>query len=250
VCRTHEWNLFDFTDFSALKGLTMTTTTKLTKRQAMVLDAIAQHIQDFGYPPTIREIGDILDIRSTNGVNDHLKALERKGYLLRDDCKSRALRPLYHSDGRSFELGMEPVLSAVDEAADLEDIHRIPVLGRIAAGIPIEAIEQTDEVVAIGEGLIGRSDGVFALRVRGESMIEDGIFDGDYIFVKKQDDARDGEIVAAMVDGEATVKRLFRENGRLKLQPANSAMEPIYVNAADSRDTSILGKVVAVFRRV
>ncbi|MFU8806309.1 MAG: transcriptional repressor LexA [Bradymonadaceae bacterium] len=131
-----------------------------------------------------------------------------------------------------------------------EEIHRIPVVGRIAAGMPMAAIEDTEEMAHIGEGLLGRSDGVFALRVRGESMIEDGIFDGDYIFVKKQDDARDGEIVAAMVDGEATVKRLFREGNRLRLQPANSAMEPIYVHASDARDTTILGKVVAVFRRV
>lgn len=231
----------------------MTTTTSnaagnLTKRQAMVLDTISQHIEDHGYPPTIREIGDLLDIRSTNGVNDHLKALERKGYLLRDDCKSRALRPLKHSDGRSFDLTAEH--AELDPMEVDEDIHRIPVVGRIAAGMPIEAIEQTEEVVRIGEGLLGRNEGVFALRVRGESMIEDGIFDGDYIFVKKQSDARDGTIIAAMVDGEATVKRLYRENGRLRLQPANAAMEPIYIEATDARDTAVLGVVVGVFRRV
>ena len=132
-----------------------------------------------------------------------------------------------------------------------EDVFQIPIVGRIAAGVPITAIENVEDTITVGASLIGgQPRDVFGLAVHGQSMIEDGILDGDYIFVKKQDDARDGEIVAAMVDGEATVKRLFRENGTVRLQPANSAMEPIYIHADEARHTQILGKVIAVFRQL
>ena len=221
---------------------------KLTKRQRMVLDYIIDHIQDHGYPPTIREIGDHMEIRSTNGVNDHLKALERKGYLERKDAKSRALRPLLTADGVGFE--EEP--SALIPIEDRIPMHRIPMVGRIAAGRPIAAIENTEEILHISEGMLGQSkaNDVFALMVNGDSMIDDGIFDGDTIFVKRQQDARDGEIVAAMVDGEATVKRLYREGSRIRLQPANETMDPIYVHAHEAREAMILGRVVGVWRRI
>lgn len=225
----------------------MRPTIKLTKRQGEVLEVIARHIEEMGYPPTIRELGDVLGIRSTNGVNDHLKALEKKGYLTREDAKSRTMRPLFWPDGTPYEQGLS---SAAERELD-EEIHQVPVVGRIAAGIPIAAIEETEEIVAIGQGLLGRQRGdLFALRVKGESMIDDGIFDGDYIFVKKQSDVRDGQIVAAMVDGEATVKRLFREGERVRLQPANATMEPIFVHADQARETVVIGPVVGVFRRI
>ena len=215
---------------------------KLTDRQSAVLTYIADHIEGTGFPPTIREIGDHLGISSTNGVNDHLKALERKGYLTREDSKSRAMRPLFDPDGNPY---------GTDENAVLDEVHSIPILGRIAAGLPITAVENVEDEVAVGESLIGRPRDVFGLVVKGDSMIEDGIFDGDYIFVKKQDSARNNEMVAVMVDGEATVKRFFRESGGvIRLQPANSAMEPIFVTAAEARDTQVLGKVIAVFRRL
>lgn len=225
----------------------MNPTVKLTKRQAEVLEVIARHIEEVGYPPTIRELGDVLGIRSTNGVNDHLKALEKKGYLTREDAKSRTMRPLFWPDGSPYEQG-----TSSGGAQDLDsEVHQVAVVGRIAAGVPIAAVEDTQEYVAIGEGLLGRQGGdVFALRVKGESMIEDGIFDGDYIFVRKQDDARDGQIVAAMVDGEATVKRLFRDGDRVRLQPANEAMEPIFIHGDEGREAAILGLVVGVFRRI
>lgn len=246
---------------------------KLTGRQALVLDTITEYIQAAGFPPTIREIGDKVGISSTNGVNDHLKALERKGYIARLDSKSRALRALYLSNGQPFSQGAsfegdapgsENVVSisggkapkkpasrvGSDEVDVIQGVYDIPVVGRIAAGLPISAIEHTEEYVKIGEGLLGRVEGVFSLRVQGDSMIEDGIFDGDYIFVKKQRDIRDGEIVAAMIDGEATVKRIYKEGGRIRLQPANSAMEPIFIHEVDARETAVLGRVVGVFRRV
>lgn len=215
---------------------------KLTDRQAAVLNYIADHIEDTGFPPTIREIGDHLGISSTNGVNDHLKALERKGYLTREDSKSRAMRPIFNPNGDPY---------GADENKVMDEVHSIPILGRIAAGVPITAVENIEDEVTVGESLIGRPRDVFGLMVKGDSMIEDGIFDGDYIFVKKQEAARNNELVAVMVDGEATVKRFFRENGGvIRLQPANSTMEPIFVTAEEARDTQVLGKVIAVFRRL
>ena len=221
---------------------------KLTKRQTAVLSFIIDCIDTEGYPPTIREIGDHLGIKSTNGVNDHLKAIERKGYLEREDAKSRALKPLFNPDGSPY--GREAISSADDTAVFAENIRSVPVVGRIAAGLPAQAIENTEEFLNVGEGLLGRSGDVFGLRVTGESMIDDGIHDGDYIFVQRQQQARNGDIVAAMVDGEATVKRFFREGERIRLQPANASMEPIYVHAAEGREAGILGKVIGVFRKL
>ena len=224
----------------------MTPTDKLTKRQGTVLEVIARHIEEMGYPPTIRELGDALGIRSTNGVNDHLKALERKGYLTREDSKSRTMQPLFWPDGTPYAGGV----SSKEPTHD-DEVHRLPVVGRIAAGAPLTAVEETQDVVSIGESLLGRpKKETFALRVKGDSMIEDGIFDGDYIFVRRQPDCRDGQIVAAMIEGEATVKRLFREGDKVRLQPANATMEPIYVHAEEARETVIIGPVVGVFRRL
>ena len=225
----------------------MAPTDELTKRQAEVLEVIARHIEEMGYPPTIRELGDALGIRSTNGVNDHLKALERKGYLSREDSKSRTMQPLYWPDGTAYD----PTGGGGSEPVHDDEVHRLPVVGRIAAGAPTVAIEDTEDVVSIGESLLGRpKKETFALRVKGDSMIEDGIFDGDIIFVRRQPDCRDGQIVAAMIDGEATVKRLFREGDKVRLQPANEAMEPIYVHADEARKTVVIGPVVGVFRRL
>lgn len=221
---------------------------KLTKRQMTVLSFIIECIDTEGYPPTIREIGNHMRIKSTNGVNDHLKAIERKGYLEREDGKSRALKPLYNPDGTFYQRG---AISSDDTTTVFEEeIRRVPIVGRIAAGLPMLADENTEEFLALGEGLLGRSGDIFGLRVSGESMIEDGIHDGDYIFVAKQKTARNGEIVAVMVEGEATVKRFYREGSRIRLQPANASMEPIYVNAADGRDTDILGRVIGVYRKL
>lgn len=221
---------------------------KLTKRQAAVLTFIIERIEFDGIPPTIREIGDHMKIKSTNGVNDHLKAIERKGYLIREDGKSRALKPQFNPDGSPYERGA--LYAAENNITFDAQIRQIPVVGRIAAGAPMQAIENTEEVLSLGEELVGRGDELFGLRVSGESMIEDGIHDGDYIFVSRQENARNGEIVAAMVEGEATVKRFYRDGQRIRLQPANSSMEPIFVEEADGRDTSILGRVIGVYRKL
>ena len=213
---------------------------KLTDRQRAVLEFIGCQIEDCGYPPTLREIGNHLGIKSTNGVNDHLRALERKGYLTREDMKSRTLRLVRHPDGSPIR----------KNTISSEDLMEIPIVGRVAAGALAEAIEHSEDTVKIDRMLVGRGQDVFGLRIVGESMIEAGIHDGDYVFVRKQLTARRGEIVVALVGDEATCKRYFPEKDHIRLQPENSTMAPILVPKNDWRETSILGIVVGVYRRL
>jgi repressor LexA len=224
----------------------------LTERQLEVLRFIARQIDDAGYPPTIREIGEALDIRSTNGVNDHLKALERKGYLTRDPVKSRALIP---TDAARNVLGeasrpANVVSITKGSAKHTARIVEIPIVGRVAAGQPILAQERIEDTVQVDSFLLGTNKRVYGLRVQGDSMIGDGILPGDYVFVKKQLDADDGEIVVAMIDDEATVKRVYFEGDRVRFQPSNPRMAPIYVRQSDFRSTMILGVVVGIYRKL
>lgn len=221
----------------------------LTSRQRQVLEFISRRIVEQGYPPTIREIGEEMGIRSTNGVNDHLKALERKGFLKREGLKSRALRPV---DGAppSPPKRKADVLPAL--IPDNGDTIAIPVLGRVAAGSPILADEHVETTVHVDSFFLGasRATKVFALRVTGDSMIEAGIYDGDYIFVRKQIEANKGDIVVAMIDGEATVKRYEPSGDTIKLVPENRTMKPIVIRKKDFRSTQILGIVCGVYRRL
>jgi len=238
----------------------------LTQRQQMVLDYIRQSITDRGYPPTLREIGAQMGIRSTNGVNDHLRALERKGYLTREDMKSRALRPVRldseplfgrGGDGRG---GEDVQAEHADDSAltrgiggapaNDDDLLEVNILGRVAAGLPLYAEEQVVDTVRIDRGLLRGGREIFGLRVHGDSMIDAGIFSGDYIFVKKQLTAQRGEIVVALIGDEATVKYYFPEKDYVRFQPANKTMAPILVRAVDFRPAMLLGVVVGVFRRV
>ncbi len=216
----------------------------LTQRQHQVLDFIRQSIAQRGYPPTLREIGAHMGIRSTNGVNDHLRALERKGYLTREDMKSRALRPC--------GLDASEAGTAADDGVSSEgaDVIEIPVLGRVAAGAPILAEENLIDTVHVGRGMLRGAQQVFGLRVKGDSMIDAGILNGDYIFVRKQATADRGDIVVALINDEATVKYYYPERDYVRFQPANSQMAPILVRASDFRPTMILGVVAGVFRRV
>lgn len=218
----------------------------LTQRQQEVLSFIATRTEKDGFPPTIREIGDHLGIGSTNGVNDHLKALERKGYLQRSLGKSRGLFVVPSPGGGRRAVRQAQLMSFRDTV--LEESIEIPIKGRIAAGEPILAVEQKDDTVRIDRFFLGKDRDVFALRVVGESMIEDGIHDGDFIFVRKQQTAPRGSIVVAMIEGEATVKRFFHEGDRVRFQPSNSAMKPIYVKASEFRETQIVGIVVGIYR--
>jgi repressor LexA len=171
----------------------------LTDRQQQVLHYIRQSIHERGYPPTLREIGAHMGIRSTNGVNDHLRALERKGYLTREDMKSRALRPV--------DLQAELPLSTLDAMAENDDdILHVPVVGRIAAGLPLLADEHILDTVRIERSMVRGGRDVFGLRVNGDSMIEAGIFNGDYIFVRKQLDVQRGDIVVVLICNELTVR--------------------------------------------
>jgi repressor LexA len=216
----------------------------LTQRQQMVLDFIQQSIHDRGYPPTLREIGARMGIRSTNGVNDHLRALERKGYLTREDMKSRALRPTHLATQTPLEDGIP------SEPANDVDLVEIRVLGRVAAGLPLLAEEHVVDTVRIDRTLVKGGRDVFGLKVHGDSMIDAGILNGDYIFVKKQLTASRGEVVVALIGDEATVKYYFPEKDHVRFQPANKGMAPIYVRAADFKPTMLLGVVVGVYRRM
>jgi repressor LexA len=223
----------------------------LTDRQLEVLRFIARQIEECGYPPTIREIGEALDIRSTNGVNDHLKALERKGYLSRDPVKSRALIP---TSAAREALGAPPSSNVIPfrpgSPKGGSHLVEIPIVGRVAAGQPILAQERVEDTVQVDAFLLGTNKKVYGLRVQGDSMIGDGILPGDYVFVKKQLHAQDGEIVVAMIDDEATVKRVYFEGDRVRFQPSNPRMAPIYVREADFKSTMILGVVVGVYRKL
>ena len=241
----------------------------LTDRQRMVLEYICGSIDERGYPPTLREIGNKLGIRSTNGVNDHLRALERKGYLTREDMKSRTLRPTeatlnlvgHGSASRAVGLrginggkanGSGHALSLGGAANDAEMVE-IPILGRVAAG-PLgltNAFEAPSDTVRIDRMLLGQRGGdVFGLRIKGDSMIEAGIHDGDYVFVRKAPTANRGAIVIAMVGEEATCKYFFPEASHVRLEPANTAMAPILVTRSEWRETNILGIVVGIYRRL
>ncbi|MCG8557734.1 MAG: transcriptional repressor LexA [Proteobacteria bacterium] len=211
---------------------------KLTDRQRMVLDYISISIERRGYPPTLREIGNHMGIRSTNGVNDHLRALERKGYLAREDMKSRALRPTPaagYSMPRMFDAGQ---------------MTRVPILGRVAAGQLSEAIENPEEAVHVDRGLVGQGYELFGLRIRGDSMVDAGIHDGDYVFVRKQTEATRGSIVIALVGDEATCKYYYPESDHIRLQPANGQMAPILIPRNDWRTAHVLGVVVGVYRKL
>jgi repressor LexA len=206
---------------------------QLTARQREILAFVNDHSAQHGYPPTVREIGTAVGLTSSSTVHAHLANLERLGLLRRDPAKPRALNLV----GRSTKAPPGPETSG---------IRMLPLLGQIAAGAPLLAEGHVEELLPVPEMLTAAGEN-FLLRVRGDSMIEDGIHSGDYVVVRRQDTVdNDGEIVAALVDGgEATVKRLYREKGRIRLQPANSSMAPIYAD-----DVVVLGRVVGVFRRI
>lgn len=255
----------------------------LTTKQQQVLDYIRQSIRERGYPPTLREIGSRFGIKSTNGVNDHLKALESKGYLTREDMKSRSLRPtglVYEevpigapSSSSPSRLARPQTIQPTpggapantvegdddppppsEAALSVSDMLSIRVLGRVAAGLPILADENVIDTVRIDRGMLNVSSShareVFGLRVSGDSMIEAGILHGDYLFVRRTASARRGDIVVALIGEEATVKYYFPEKDHIRLQPANGRMAPILVRAADMRATTILGVVCGIYRRL
>ena len=228
----------------------------LTDRQRQILEFISKRIEEQGYPPTIREIGEEMGIRSTNGVNDHLKALERKGYLKREGLKSRALRPVSRRSRAAAsknQTSTSPTPSTTLLPPRESELVEVSVLGRVAAGAPILAEEHAESTVQVDSfflGTGGHAAKVFALKVTGDSMIDAGIMDGDYIFVRKQLEARPQEIVVAMIEGEATVKRFVPKGDIIEFVPENATMEPIRIRRQDFRHTEILGVVCGVYRKL
>ncbi|MCH4184625.1 MAG: transcriptional repressor LexA [Eggerthellaceae bacterium] len=206
----------------------------ITKRQKAVLSCIESFIQEKGYGPTVREICQLMGLSSPSTVHVHLKALEEKGLIERDPLKSRSITlPSQHNH------------ESVDIIAhENEQAVSLPLIGNVAAGVPILADQNVTDHMTLPKEIVGDSAS-FLLSVHGESMIEAGINDGDYIVVKEQQTAQNGDIVVALIDDGATVKRFFKETDHIRLQPENSSMDPIIV-----RDCSIVGKVVALFRHI
>ena len=207
---------------------------KLSKRQAAIYDYIRTYTEDHGYPPSVREIGSAVGLKSPSTVHMHLKALEELSLIRRDPKKPRTIDVTKSQDD-------SPKLGTVVEDLGANTIS-LPLVGRVAAGMPILAAQNIEENLVLPTSIVGDASS-FVLRVHGDSMINAGIFNGDYIIVKEQQDAHNGEIVVALVGDSATVKTFYREKDRVRLQPENDAMQPIYVT-----DPVILGKVTALIR--
>jgi repressor LexA len=208
----------------------------LTGRQREIFDFLSEYVRERGYPPTVREIGEAVGLASPSTVHAHLANLERAGLLKRDPTKPRALELIGRDRAGSASNGDSRT-------------RKLPLVGQIAAGGPLLAEDDVEDYLEVPE-LLAAGGADFLLRVKGESMIQAGILDGDYVVVRKQQDARDGDIVVALAGDdetadEATVKRFFREADRVRLQPENDALEPIYAD-----HVQILGKVIGVFRQV
>ncbi len=203
---------------------------KLTNRQEFILKILKQLIAKNGYPPTVREIGEEANLHSPATIHFHLSKLEEKGYIKKDNSKNRTIELLVPNEYIEKE----------------ENVVDVPLVGKVTAGTPIEAIEMPDEYFSLPANLITTKNDVFTLRVSGESMINVGIYDGDILIVERRDTARNGETVVAMnEDNEATVKTFYKENGYFRLQPENDTMEPIIL-----KECTILGKVIGLYRKL
>ena len=203
---------------------------KLTGRQSFILQVLKKLIAENGYPPTVREIGEKAHLSSPATIHFHLKKLEEKGYIKKDDNKNRTLE----------------ILVPNEYLEQKENVVDVPLLGKVTAGTPIEAIETPDEYFSLPTNLINTKNEVFTLKVSGESMINVGIYDGDILIVERRNTARNGETVVAMNENnEATVKTFYKENGYFRLQPENDTMDPIIL-----KEVTILGKVIGLYRKL
>lgn len=211
----------------------------LNKREKAILKFIEKQVKLNGYPPSVREIGKAVDLKSTATVHGYLSALEKKGYIKKESQKGRTLKLL--KGGLAEDPNQEKIEKDVYTSKEMIEV---PVVGKITAGEPILAVENVTDTFPIPIDFVGNSES-FMLTVRGCSMIEAGILDGDYILVKKQNTANNGEIVVALIEDEATVKTFYKEEGHIRLQPENSTMDPIIVPNCE-----ILGKVAGVFRKI
>ncbi|MGL4337061.1 MAG: transcriptional repressor LexA [Turicibacter sp.] len=212
----------------------------ITKRQQSILDFIALEVSKRGYPPSVREIGAAVGLSSTASVHNQLNQLEKKGFIRKDKSTTRGLVVL--SAASLTPTSQEKPTNLIE----LNTIVNVPLVGKVTAGTPIEAIENPDEYFPLPTHMVPSNHQVFMLNVSGDSMINAGIYDGDQIIVKQQSEANNGDIVVAMIeDNEVTVKRFFKENGSIRLQPENDLLAPIIVN-----DVTIIGKVIGLFRNM
>jgi repressor LexA len=201
----------------------------LTAKQKSVLEYMKKVVLDKGYPPSVREICTAVDLRSTSTVHNHLQNLEKKGYIRRDPTKPRAVE--------IFDVPFQEQLFK-------KPMIQVPILGSVTAGEPMLAIENVEDFFPLPISFVETDEEVFMLTIQGTSMIDAGIYDGDYVLVKKQNTADNGDIVVALLEDEATVKRFYKENGHFRLQPENSTMEPIIVD-----EVAVLGRVIGLIRR-
>ena len=213
---------------------------KLGKRQLAIYDFIRTYSAEHGYPPSVREIGAAVGLASPSTVHMHLKVLEESGLIKRDSKKPRTIEVM--DDRADKDDSQQPLAKVTEDVAS--NVIRLPLVGRVAAGVPILAEQNVEETLALPTSVVGDASS-FVLRVHGESMINAGIFDGDYIVVKEQHDAHDGEIVVALLDDSATVKTFYRERDRVRRQPETDPMSPIYVE-----NPVILGRVTALIRSI
>jgi len=205
--------------------------TKLSKRQQMILDFIKDEVSKKGYPPSVREIAEAVGLASSSTVHGHLARIESKGYIRRDPTKPRAIEILDQSE---------------ESGIPKEAARYAPVIGKVTAGLPITAVENIEEFIPLPSSSASADDQLFVLIIEGESMIEAGILDGDMVIVKQQNTAQNGEIVVAMTDeDEATVKRFFKDNDHIRLQPENATMDALVYS-----EVTILGKVVGLYRNI
>ena len=210
---------------------------EINKREKAILKFLEREIATRGYPPSVREIGKAVGLSSTATVHGYISRLEQKGYIKKESQKGRTLRLIKGQKGEEIKTGNKDFYTG-------KEMVEVPVIGKITAGAPILAVENVTDTFPIPLDFVGNSES-FMLTVRGESMIEAGILDGDYILVRKQNSANNGEIVVALIEDEATVKTFYKEENHIRLQPENSTMDPIIVP-----DCKILGKVAGVFRKM
>jgi len=206
----------------------------LTERQSEILRFIILNKEKFGYPPSIPEIQERFSFKSPNAVQDHLEALERKGYISRREHKARGIEVLIHT---------------ASNENNKNNAIEIPIVGEISAGRPILAQENIEGTIVIDKSIVKKSNGIFVLRVKGDSMINAGILDGDYVIASQQQDAEQGDIIVALIEDEATVKRFYKEKNRIRLQPENDKMEPIIVKPNENQ-IRIIGKIKGVIRKI
>ncbi|AEG60256.1 transcriptional repressor LexA [Desulforamulus ruminis] len=212
----------------------------LSSREEDVLKVIIENVKQKGYPPSVREIGEAVGLSSSSTVHSYLKRLEQKGYLRRDPTKPRAIEVI----GLDYERETQSFSKTIEAQADNEELVTVPLLGQVAAGVPLLAVENFDDQLTLPRSFTGFGE-FFMLKVRGDSMIEAGILENDLVLVRRQEAVNNGDIAVALLEDEATVKRFYKEENIIRLQPENSLLSPIY-----AKEVKVLGRVIGLMRKI